>query len=129
MGKDETKDEGVKLGKQILYPKDMKFSITYKGEIFTMRYPMPFEKQQIEAEIARRLDGHPRATYSNDALMLLEATAYVNALVIAEESPSWFTSAWTCMDEELIATLYGEYLSFRSTFRKKLQEGGFTASR
>jgi len=113
----------IKLGKMILNDEDLKIKVQYNGEMFTMRYPNPMEKSQIESDIARTLNGMPRSSFSDDHLFLTEATAYVNRLVIPEESPEWFKSAWTCYDERLIATLYGEYLQFRNSFRERIADG------
>ena len=103
----------VQLGKMLLNPDELKFTVTYNGEIFTLHYPNPMEKAQIEHEIARTLGGYPRTSFSEDHVYLVTATAYVNNLIIPEASPKWFVSAWTCYDETLIATLYAEYVRFR----------------
>jgi len=93
--------------------------VQYNGEMFVMRYPNPIEKAQIEGDIARTLNGMPRSSFTEDHLIMVEAAAYVNRLVIPEECPPWFKSAWTCYDEHLIAVLYEEYLRFRNTFRER----------
>ncbi len=115
--------QAIRIGKMILNDEDLKIKVQYNGEMFVMRYPTPMEKAQIETDIARTLGGMPRASFSEDHLFLTEATAYVNRLAIAEECPPWFKSAWTCYDENLIATLYGEYVTFRNTFRNRIAEG------
>ncbi len=127
--KDKDDEKALKIGKQILHEDDMEFTVTYKNEVFTLRLPDPLMKAQIESEIARRLGGSPRNSFPEDHLIMLEATTYVNNLVIPEKSPDWFKSAWNCMDDNLIGTLYQEYLTFRKTFRERLQGDKFTASR
>jgi hypothetical protein len=125
---DDKSGNSVRIGKMLLDPEELKFKIQYNGELFTMRYPNPIEKAQIESEIARTLGGMSRDAFNEDHLFLVEATAYVNRLVVPEESPDWFKSAWTCYDEKLIAVLYGEYLSFRAKFRERLEGGGLQGS-
>jgi len=115
--------QAIKIGKMILHDEDLKIKVQYNGEMFVMRYPTPMEKAQIETDIAKTLGGLPRSSFSEDHLFLTEATAYVNRLAIADECPSWFKSAWTCYDENLIATLYGEYVTFRNTFRNRIADG------
>lgn len=115
--------QAIKIGKMILHDEDLKIKVQYNGEMFVMRYPTPMEKAQIETDIAKTLGGLPRSSFSEDHLFLTEATAYVNRLAIADECPSWFKSAWTCYDENLIATLYGEYVNFRNTFRNRIADG------
>lgn len=116
--------EEIKIGKKVLSEDDLKFTVQYNGEIFTLRYPTPFEKAGIEAEIVRKLGGFNRASYPPDHLIVIEATAYVDQLVIPEESPDWFKSAWTCYDEACIAALYRGYLQFRSRFQIRIRGSG-----
>ena len=115
--------EQIKIGKQILTEDDLKFTVQYNGELFTMRHPTPFEKAAIEADIARRLGGFARTAYPEEHLTLIEAAAYVNQLVIPEESPDWFKSAWTCYDEDCIFALYRGYLQFRGKFQQRIRDG------
>lgn len=114
----------IKIGKKVLSEDDLKFTVQYKGEIFTLRYPTPFEKAAIEAEIARRLGGYSRESFPPDHLAMVEMTAYVNQLVVPEESPDWFKSAWTCYDESCIANLYQGYLRFRGNFQTRIRGSG-----
>lgn len=115
------KKEEYRVGEMVLTEDDLKFTVTYKGEIFTMRYPTPFELAAIEAEIVRKLGGFPRASYPTEHLAKVEATAYVEQLVIRDESPKWFKSAWTCYDDLCISELYGGYLRFRSAFQDRFR--------
>jgi len=112
----------IKLGKKVLSEDDLKFPVTYDGEVFTLRYPTPYEKSAIEAEIVRRLGGFARNSFPAEHLLLVEATAYVDQLIVSKDSPSWF-NAWTCYDEACIEALYTGYLSFRGKFQKQLREG------
>jgi len=114
----------IRIGQQIIHEDDLKFTVEYNGEVFTMKYPSPFEKAGIEADISRKLGGFARDTYPADHLALVEATAYADNLVIREESPEWFKSAWTCYDEACIGELYTSYLRFRGEFQSKLKSGG-----
>jgi hypothetical protein len=114
----------VKVGNKILSEDDLKFTVQYNGEIFTLRYPTPYEKAAIEADIARKLGGFTRESFPADHLAMIEATAYVNQLIIPEESPDWFKSAWTCYDDQCIGTLYQGYLRFRSSFQSRIRESG-----
>lgn len=120
----EKKTEDVKLGGMVLRQDELEIDISYKGEVFVLQYPNPFQKAQIESDIARRLNGLPRNSYPDDHLNMLEAVCYVDALVIREKSPDWFTSAHTCYDEELIAALFTGYLQFRDKFRLKIRGAG-----
>lgn len=113
----------VKIGNQVLSEDDLKFTVQYNGEVFTMRFPTPFEKASIEAEIARKLGGFTRESFPADHLAMVEATAYVNQLIIPEESPTWFKSAWTCYDDQCIVNLFHGYLRFRGSFQTRIREG------
>ena len=122
--------EEIKVGNLILSEDDLEFTVTYNGELFTMRHPTPFEKAAIEADIARRLGGMPRASYPTDHLAMVEATAYVDQLVIRDpKSPAWFKSAWTCYDDRCVNELYTGYLRFRGKFQERLKEGRSEGSR
>lgn len=116
----------LQVGKNVLHQEDLQFDVTYNGEVFTLRYPTPHTQSFIEVEIARRLDGLPRNSFSEEQLIRIEAYAYVNSLLVPEKSPSWFKSAWTCMDEDLIFALYKAYIEFKETFRRRLREGEFS---
>ena len=118
-----SKDE-IKVGQKILHEDDLKFPIEYNGEVFMLKYPSPFEKAAIEADISRKLGGFARNTFPSDHLYLVEATAYADNLIIREESPDWFKSAWTCYDEACIAALYTGYLRFRGEFQSRFKQGG-----
>ncbi len=116
--------EEIKIGSKVLSEDDLKFTVQYSGEIFTMRYPTPFEKAGIEAEIVRKLGGFNRASFPPDHLAIIEATAYVEQLIIHAESPEWFKSAWTCYDDECIGALYTGYLRFRGEFQARIRGSG-----
>lgn len=120
------------LGKQVLTEDDLKFTVDYKGDTFTLRYPTPFVKTQIEADIARRLGGMARESFSMEALAQIEVTAYANALVVPSECPPWFSkvkSLWDYYDENLAIELYRGYVSFRDRFRDDLLNDRFEANR
>ena len=120
--------EEIKIGNKVLNEDDLKFTVTHNGEVFTMRMPTPFEKAAIEAEIARRLGGYSRDSFPSEHLAMVEATAYVNQLVVAEESPAWFKSAWTCYDDQCIVTLFQGYHRFRGKFQERIRGDGPQAS-
>ena len=114
----------IKVGKLTINEDDLRIRVQYNGEMFVMRYPTPADKAQIEVDIARTLGGLPRSSFSEDYIFQVEATTYVANIAIMDECPEWFKNAWTCYDEALIVTLYGEYLTFRKSFREKLTTGG-----
>ena len=116
------KIQQIKMGKTILNENDLKIAISYKGEIFTLQYPNPMLRSVIETEIARRLGGYPRSSFSADHITAVEACATIDSLMISNECPDWFDGPWTCVDDALIATLYNGYLRFRDQFRKKLRK-------
>ncbi len=121
----EEKKSSYQIGKQVLTEDDLKFPVEYKGEVFTLWYPNPQQRSIIETEITRRLGGVPREACSMEMVGLTTACAYVDNLMVPNESPTWFTSAWTCYDEELIATLYAGYLTFRDKIQTKIRDGEF----
>ena len=116
--------EEIKIGNQILTEDDLEIVVQYNGEVFTMQYPTPYEKAAIEAEIVRRLGGFNRTSYPVDHLAMVEATTYVDQLIIHKKSPDWFKSAWTCLDEECVAELFKGYLSFRGKFQIRIRGDG-----
>lgn len=115
------REKQYKLGKTILNESDLKIQIPYKGDIFTLQYPNPMLRTAIETEIARRLGGYPRSSFSPDHIATIEATVTIDILMIRDECPDWFEGPWTCYDDALIANLYDGYLRFRDEFRKKLR--------
>ena len=123
--REEIMSKDVQIGRNILTEDDLKFTVTYEGEVFTLRYPTPFEVSQIEADIVRRLGGYPRSSFAQEHLAMIEATAYANELVIRDESPAWFKSAWTCYDPDCIKELFRGYLAFSGEFQDRLRNNGF----
>lgn len=115
------KEREIKVGKKVLTEDDLKFTVMYEGDQFTLRYPTPFEIAVIEADIAKKLGGFPRESFEPDHVANITALAYVNQLVIPEDSPSWFKSAWTCYDDRCIVELYNGYLQFRGRFQDRLR--------
>lgn len=125
MRKEEQDSNVTRIGRQVLSQQDLEIEVQYKDEIFTLAYPTPLVKTAIEAEIARRLGGYPRESYSPEHIQMVEATTYVHNLVILDKSPKWFTSAWNCVDDDLVQTLFAGYLRFRSQFQERLRQGQF----
>lgn len=121
-------EKTYRLGKTVLTESDLKIQIPYKGEVFTLRYPTPLQKSMIENEIARRLGGYPRASFSNDHLALVEACATIDILMIKEDCPKWFESPWTCLDEDLITDLFAGYFRFRDNIRARIRGSGVEES-
>ena len=116
-------EENIRLGKQILHEDDLKITATYEGEMFVLKYPDPIQQSQIEMEIARRLGGYPRSSYSADYLMQLEMNVIVDMLYIAESCPAWYEGPFRDYDEQRTIALYNAYLKFRDKFRRRLHSG------
>lgn len=114
----------IKVGNKVLTEDDLKYTVQYNGEIFTLRFPTPYEKAGIEAEIARKLGGYPRSSFPPEHVAMVEATAYVHSLVVPGESPAWFKSAWTCYDDQCIVELFQGYLRFRGKFQERIRGSG-----
>jgi len=119
------KDDVITLGKSIIRESELEIPIQYKGETFTLKYANLSVQAAIEAEIARRLGGYPRASYTAEHLASVEACVVIDYTYIPEKCPKWFRGPWTCLDEELLGELYKGYFLFRDRFRAKLQSGGF----
>lgn len=115
----------IELGRSIIREADLEIPITYNGEVFTLKYPTPAMQAAIESEIARRLNGFPRSSFTNEHLTAIEAYVIIDLTYIPEKSPSWFKGPWTCYDEDLITTLYKGYFLFRNEFQSKLRNGRF----
>jgi len=121
----KSEDDVIQLGRSIIRESELEIPVDYKGEVFTLKYPTPSMSAAIEAEIARRLGGYPRASYSVEHVAGVEATVTVDALYIPEKCPKWFRGPWTCYDEELVGRLFEGYYQFRDKFRERLRSGGF----
>jgi len=115
----------IQMGRMILRQSDLEIPVTYKGEVFTLKYPSPSMSAAIEAEIARRLGGYPRSSFAFDHIAHVEACVIIDFTIIPSKSPKWFTSVWNCYDESLIAELYSGYHSFRQSFQERIRSGGF----
>jgi len=121
-------EKKYRLGKTVLTESDLKIQIPYKGDVFTLKYPTPLQKSMIENEIARRLGGYPRASFSSEHLALVEACSTIDILMIKEDCPNWFESPWTCLDEDLITELFAGYYRFRDGFREHIRSPGMEGS-
>ena len=124
----DNQNKTFKLGKQIIHEDDLKIPVEYKGEVFTLLYPNPLQRTSIETEIARRLGGMPRESFSVEHITMVVANSYIDNLLVLEESPTWFKSPWTCYDEELLGTLYAGYLQFRTRIQQKISDEGFAVN-
>jgi hypothetical protein len=122
------KEKALKLGKSILRESDLEVSVTYRGEVFTLRLPNPSQMAQIETEIARRLGGYPRDSFSVDHLTRIRMMVTIDLTLVAEKSPNWFSSAGQCYDEELLAKLYSEFIDSREQFLQRLKNGYYEGS-
>lgn len=120
----ERNEEAFKIGQQVFNESDLEFTVQYNGEVFTLKYPAPFQKAAIEAEIVRRLGGYARDAFSAEHVGLIEATTYAEALVIREKSPTWWKGAWACYDEELLYELFRGYYQFRGKFQERIRGDG-----
>ena len=125
-GKGEEKT--YQLGKTVLTESDLRIQVPYKGEVFTLKYPTPVERTMIENEIARRLGGFPRASFSPDHLALVEACATIDILMVEGECPDWFVTPWECVDDVLIGEIFQGYFTFRDKLRERLRPGGLEDS-
>lgn len=128
----EEKKEYI-IGKQVIHEDDLEFKVDYKGESFTLRYPTPLVRNQIDVAIARQLGGMPRESFSQDSLAQIEMTAYINAIIVPDKCPEWFqknvNTLWEYYDEMLILELYRGYVNFRDRFRDDLSKGRFEIGR
>lgn len=124
LSRDKDNKNEIRLGKTVLSEDDLEFPVMYNGESFIFKYPTPVEKAVIENEIARKLNGFPRESFSVDHLTLIVATAYVEGMILHNKSPEWFDNAWTCYDEECIHALYAGYLRFRVELQKRFNRNG-----
>ena len=122
-GKSEDAGKAYRIGKQVIAESELKIQIPYKGDMFTLKYPTPILRTMIETEIARRLGGYARSSYTTEHLSLVEACATIDLLMIPEECPNWFLP-WECLDEALIAALYDGYFRFRDQLRERLRSTG-----
>jgi len=116
--------KNIQLGQNILAEDDLLITVQYENEEFVLKYPDPLQKSAIEVEIARRLGGFPRSTFSQDHVIMTEAHVIIDSTYVAEKCPKWFVP-WKCLDERLIMTIYNAYLSFRDEFREKLRTGKY----
>ncbi len=123
-GKDQETEKTYRVGKQVLRESELKIQVTYKGEVFTLLYPTPLRKSMIETEMARRFGGLPRSSFSQEHIALVEACVIIDTLMIPKECPSWFTTPWECVDENLITEIYQGYFQFRDRFRERLRSNG-----
>lgn len=117
----EEASKEIKIGRTILNEDDLKFTVTYKGDVFVMRHLAPYERDSVELEISRRLGGMPREAHDPNHVGMVEARAYVNASIVKDEAPEWWKSADTCYDEDCIVELYRGLLNFKSEFRDRFK--------
>lgn len=118
-------EKEFRIGQQVLKEHDLEFTVEYRGENFTMKYPTPAQRHIIESEIARRLGGQPRESFSAAWLQTMEACVYIDNMIVPEKCPDWFTNVWEVLDEELIGKLYTGYFQFRSELQRGIREGRY----
>jgi hypothetical protein len=116
--------KSLQIGKNVLAEDDLLIQISYEDDVFVLKYPNPLVKGQIEVEIARRLGGFNRNTFSQDHVIMTEALVTIDSTYVQEKCPKWF-APWLCVDDRLIMALFNGYLSFRDEFREKLRTGKY----
>ena len=116
--------KSLQIGKNVLTEDDLLIQIPYEDDLFVLKYPTPLVRSQIEVEIARRLGGFSRNTFSSDHVIMTEALVTLDTIYVVDKCPKWFTP-WTCIDDHLIMVLFNGYLSFRDEFREKLRTGKY----
>ena len=120
----ERNEEAFNIGKKVFSESDLEFVVDVDGEQFTLKHPAPWQKAGIETEIARRLGGFSRDSFSPEHVGIIEATTYVDALVVRDKSPNWRKGAWSCYDEKLIVKLFDGYYRFRGEFQERIRGDG-----
>ena len=53
MARDRENEETYQVGQVVLTEHDLEFTEEYNGDVFTLKYPAPYLKAAIEAEIAQ----------------------------------------------------------------------------
>ena len=119
----------VQVGKNILREDDLQIPIMYKGDSFVLRYPNPALQAEIEVEVARRLQGFPLESYTNAHILSVRAYCTVDVLYVREKCPDWFKGPWSCIDEDLVGTLYQGYLGFRNKFLESIKQDKYAGNR
>ena len=114
-------ERSVRIGAQILREDELEIRVPYKDDIFVLKYPNPIIRSQVEMEVARRLGGYPRASYSAGYLLQLEMNVTVDLLYISEKCPNWYEGPFQDYDEERTLVIYNGFLQFREEFRRRLR--------
>ena len=114
-------ERSIKIGAQILREDELEIQVPYKDDIFVLKYTSPIIRSQVEMEVARRLGGFSRSSYSADYLLQLEMNVTVDLLYISEKCPGWYEGPFRDYDEERTLILYNGFLQFREEFRRRLR--------
>jgi hypothetical protein len=106
--------ESDKLVERVL--KGETLSTVFKTErgAFTVKYPTPFERRQIDLRVADMLGaGHTIAQFDDTALFMMRMNATLD--VVVTDAPEWWMklgAAENYPDTAFTSHLYGRYLDF-----------------
>ena len=114
--------DDIKVGEQLLSPEDLKKQVTTKRGIFEIKIANPLDKKRIIRATAGAIGHAPLESIPNVDYVYANAVETLRVVIV--EAPDWFAID-NCLDDELIITLYNEYMKFETDFRRRLRGDKF----
>jgi hypothetical protein len=112
--------EEVKLSNLVIKESDREYTVSEKGENFTIRIPLPSEKAAIIAQTARSLGGLDIKCYPPEDYSFIRMIVTLNNVIV--NSPKWWNGAEQCPDESLLMKLWNFYLKSENEFQAFLKK-------
>lgn len=116
-------EEEIKVGEILLSKEDLQKTLKTKRGNFVVKIANPLDKKLIIRNTAASIgQANVQSVTAADYYFI---TAMETMRIVIIESPDWFESVDTCMDDELILDLYGQYIEFEKRFRRLLRQNKF----
>lgn len=116
-----SKDEKIKIGREILNESECKFEIHVNNEdVFIMRAPQIRDMAMINARRNYYLGGAEFTQVHPDIFRACTAYAYVSVLLV--QFPEWWEGVDDCYDSDLIVDIYNDFDKKYEKFKERIKK-------
>jgi hypothetical protein len=113
-------EKSIKFRKLTITEADREFSTTIEEDQFTIKIPLPLERSQIIARIARATGGLPVSSMTPEDYEYMKMIITLNQVIV--KHPDYWEGADACPDDGLLWKLYQHYLDSELKFQENLKK-------
>lgn len=115
--------EEFEVGEMLLAKEDLVQKVLTKRGNFVVKIANPLDKRRIVRSTASAIGNADLGSIPSADYFYI--TAVETLKVVLVETPDWFKSVDTCLDDDLIIELYSEYSKFETEFRRRFRQDKF----